>query len=303
MLALRLWGATLLALCGMALAAAQPPERFPYCRDDRVVFTIGAPPVADVRLIGDFNDWDPGATRLAPSSDGIWETALQLTPGEYRYRFLVDGETRLDPSNPDEVRSGDGGISSRIRVLGDGRVSRSDLWQRDSMRDRDWALRPAGLGAFSVGASISFNRVDGTSFWAKPALHPSRAFLPDVDAHFGYGWESERLTSEVDFAQPVTRSRDVCLGMRYAHGTGYDNEAEVGVGENTLAGLFLKHDFMDYYDVESYEPYVRIHLLPSMWARLLCERGLQKSHGPDPVELLRRRGRRVPAQPAPLLAG
>ena len=263
-----LWLAAAFLAAGPVQAGQRAPERFPYSRDDRVIFSIAAPPVADVRLIGDFNSWSPSATQLEPTANGIWETAVPLTPGEYRYRFLIDGETRLDPSNPDEVRAGDGAVSSRIRVLGDGQVSRSDLWQRDPIRDRDWALRPAGLRGLSVGASISFNRVDGTALWAKPALHASAAFVPDIDAHIGYGWESQRVTAEVDLAQPLTRARDLCLGVRYAHGTGADNEAEIGMGENTLAGLFLKHDFMDYYDIESYEPYVRIRLLPSTFVRL-----------------------------------
>lgn len=265
---MRLAGVGVLVLAAAAAASTPPPERFPYSRDDRVIFSIEAPAIADVRLIGDFNGWDPVANRLAPAAPGVWEAALPLTPGEYRYRFLIDGETRLDPSNPEEVRSGDGAVSSRIRVLRNGQVSQSALWQRDPMRDHDWALRPASLRDFSVGASISFNRVDGTSFWAKPSWHPTRGLLPDLDARLGYGWESQQLTTEVDLAQPLTRARDVSLGLLFTHGTSADNEAEIGSGENSLAGLFLKHDFMDYYDLESYEPYVRIRLVPSTWVRL-----------------------------------
>ncbi len=263
-----LGAAAILAASSLASASQQLPARFPYARDERVVFSIGAPPVADVRLVGDFNSWDPVATPLEPATNGLWEAALPLQPGEYRYRFLVDGQSRLDPANPDEVRSGDGGISSRIRVLRDGQVSRSDLWQRDAIRDRDWALRPVGVGDFSVGASVAFNRVDGTSFWAKPSLHSSAPFVPDIDAKFGYGWESERLTTVLDLAQPLTRGRDVCLGLVYTHGTAADNEAEIGIGENTLAGLFLKHDFMDYYMIDGWEPYARLRLVPSTWLRL-----------------------------------
>ncbi len=51
-----------------------------------------------VTVVGDFNDWDPQATRL-DGREGHWSTTLRLRPGRYRYTFLVDGARWLaDPS-------------------------------------------------------------------------------------------------------------------------------------------------------------------------------------------------------------
>lgn len=51
-----------------------------------------------VTVVGDFNDWDPQATRL-DGTQGHWSTTLRLRPGRYRYTFLVDGARWLaDPA-------------------------------------------------------------------------------------------------------------------------------------------------------------------------------------------------------------
>ena len=53
-----------------------------------------APAARQVSVVGDFNDWDPRATPLRPSThrDGIWVVELTLTPGRHEYAFLVDGD-------------------------------------------------------------------------------------------------------------------------------------------------------------------------------------------------------------------
>jgi hypothetical protein len=172
--------AAVLGLAPSAQAAGGgATERFPHASGDRVVFSLDAPAGNDVRLIGDFNGWDPDSTPLQRVQGSLWEASLGLAPGEYRYRFVVDGVPRLDPSNPDEARAGDGGASSHIRVLSDGQVSQGNLWwQRDQGTDRDWALHAGRRRGFDLGGSLSFNRVDGTTFWARPSFETSVPFAP-----------------------------------------------------------------------------------------------------------------------------
>ena len=33
-----------------------------------------------------------------------WELKVQMKPGEYEYRYIVDGHWMEDPSNPDKIR-------------------------------------------------------------------------------------------------------------------------------------------------------------------------------------------------------
>ncbi|MDX1565887.1 MAG: AAA family ATPase, partial [Phycisphaeraceae bacterium] len=53
-----------------------------------------------VCVVGDFNDWTPDAHPLQLSKRlGVWQACLDLPPGRYRYRLLVDDEPVADPHN------------------------------------------------------------------------------------------------------------------------------------------------------------------------------------------------------------
>ncbi len=63
---------------------------------------LASPASSRVAVVGDFNDWDPGATPLRPTEEqGVWTVELQLRPGRYHYTFLIDGRRwERDPSEP-----------------------------------------------------------------------------------------------------------------------------------------------------------------------------------------------------------
>jgi hypothetical protein len=65
-------------------------------------FVLLAPEASAVAVVGDFNDWSMSATPLVRSGgDGLWYVALPLSPGRYRYAFVVNGSTwRNDPEAP-----------------------------------------------------------------------------------------------------------------------------------------------------------------------------------------------------------
>ena len=75
-----------------------------------VTFTLDAPASRDVSIAGYFNDWKPQA--MIKERDGLWRATLQLAPGTYRYRFLVDTIWREDPNNPSKVLNDSGGFDS-----------------------------------------------------------------------------------------------------------------------------------------------------------------------------------------------
>ncbi len=74
----------------------------------------------DVRIAGDFNGWVPDkGVRSLIESDGpvrVWTKILQLPPGTYQYRYIVDGEWREDPDNP-EMQSGAVGGRNSVLVV------------------------------------------------------------------------------------------------------------------------------------------------------------------------------------------
>jgi 1,4-alpha-glucan branching enzyme len=59
----------------------------------RVPFTVKVA-AKQVVLTGEFTQWAKDKVILSPKGSGEWHAELQLPPGEYRYRLLVDGEWR-----------------------------------------------------------------------------------------------------------------------------------------------------------------------------------------------------------------
>ena len=66
-------------------------------------FSLLAPQAVSVFLSGDFNQWNTSSHPLKKGKDGKWKISLSLDPGQYQYRFLVDGEWQNDPSSPECV--------------------------------------------------------------------------------------------------------------------------------------------------------------------------------------------------------
>jgi 5'-AMP-activated protein kinase regulatory beta subunit len=64
-----------------------------------VTFRFEAPDVHEVILMGDFNGWNPKKHPMKHNKDGIWEKTAILPPGNYEYKFLVDGNWQMDPES------------------------------------------------------------------------------------------------------------------------------------------------------------------------------------------------------------
>lgn len=67
---------------------------------DRVTFRLqGHEDARSVFLAGSFNQWNSHVQPFFRTAFG-WETSLEMKPGKHLYKFVVDGEWRLDPDNP-----------------------------------------------------------------------------------------------------------------------------------------------------------------------------------------------------------
>jgi hypothetical protein len=67
--------------------------------EGEVIFSIRAPGATEVFLAGDFNNWNPTYEKMQKTGD-VFEVALYLLPGTYRYKYVVDGKWMTDPDNP-----------------------------------------------------------------------------------------------------------------------------------------------------------------------------------------------------------
>jgi len=83
-------------------------------------FLVEAPDAREVHLVGDFNGWRiDDASRLMRSQDGRWVKRLTLTPGRYRYKFVVDGQWVLDSKNGEREINSFGTFDSILKLDGE----------------------------------------------------------------------------------------------------------------------------------------------------------------------------------------
>ena len=64
-----------------------------------------------VALAGNFNNWNPRQLFFG-KENGQWVCRIDLAPGKYLYKFIVDGEWILDPANPTSEGDGNGNTNS-----------------------------------------------------------------------------------------------------------------------------------------------------------------------------------------------
>lgn len=80
--------------------SAAAKGRTPAPRRGVTVFHIDSPSAETVKLAADFTGWEKRPLDLVRAENGIWKITVQLPPGRYAYRFLVDGEWQDDPRCP-----------------------------------------------------------------------------------------------------------------------------------------------------------------------------------------------------------
>mgnify|MGYP006312606987 CR=1 FL=1 len=68
-----------------------------------------------VFLAGDFNNWDPTATRMV-KRNGTFRKKMALSAGEHQYKFLVDGKWQTDPAAMAQVPNAMGSTNSIVTV-------------------------------------------------------------------------------------------------------------------------------------------------------------------------------------------
>ena len=93
-----------------AKKAAKPAKK-------AVTFTVHAEKGKAVYLAGSFNEWSTTAKKMAyKTKAGIYSATVQLAPGEYQYKFVIDGTWCADPENANAVPNDQGTYNSVITV-------------------------------------------------------------------------------------------------------------------------------------------------------------------------------------------
>ena len=106
-------------------------------------FSVAAPGARQVFLAGEMTDWDAGKVAMQRDEHGTWHTSLDLEPGQWLYKFVVDGQWVQDPATPDHDADGQGGQHSFVFV-GDGAWSLAPGTPRGEVQVRQVPSRELG---------------------------------------------------------------------------------------------------------------------------------------------------------------
>lgn len=77
-----------------------------------VEFLLDEPTATAVFVAGEFNNWSTTAHPMTKDPSGKWRATIPLKPGRYQYKFVVDGNWKPDPNNPETAPDGFGGVNS-----------------------------------------------------------------------------------------------------------------------------------------------------------------------------------------------
>lgn len=86
-------------------------------KEKDVEFQLNAPQATKVVLTGSFNAWSTSGIRMSKAKNGSWKVNINLKPGRYEYKFIVDGQWWTDPANKNNSNNSYGSLNSVKEVL------------------------------------------------------------------------------------------------------------------------------------------------------------------------------------------
>jgi 1,4-alpha-glucan branching enzyme len=82
-----------------------------------VRFELTVEPGSQVCVVGTFNNWDPAVNPMKDNpGSGHCLAITRLQPGRHEYKFIVNGEWRVDPNCAESVPNDQGSLNSVIAV-------------------------------------------------------------------------------------------------------------------------------------------------------------------------------------------
>ncbi len=107
--------------------------------------------------------------------------------------------------------------------------------------------------------SFRYNRVEGATPLTKISFADKKNELPEIESGFGYAFALKRWDLRFGFKQAFGNGRPY-FGARMYQGAHTPDLANFTFGENTLAGLFFKEDYHDFYFRRGWQGYIGANL-------------------------------------------
>jgi cyclomaltodextrinase len=111
-------GATLVGFT-LGGAAYQIPIIVQGSSSSQQLHTFSYKPLEKVKKVlvtGSFNNWSKEKDQLLDKRNGVYELTLPLDPGNYIYKYIVDGKEIADPANSEKAPTGFDDFNSVLRI-------------------------------------------------------------------------------------------------------------------------------------------------------------------------------------------
>ena len=133
----------------------------------------------NIFLAGDFNDWSETATRMK-ENDGLYEITLNLKPGKYGYKFLVDGKWIIDENVDEYEDDGYGGQNSVIYV--------GNKKEINALRIVDFTYKPKKIvkEVYLVGTMNDWNLKSHRMIVSSKGVYTFKLLLDPGQYHYKY---------------------------------------------------------------------------------------------------------------------
>lgn len=127
---------------------------------------------SQVLLTGDFLGWDTKIV-LVKGTDGTFHAKQKLSPGSYKYKYIVDGEWLHSPDSP-MVADGKGGFNNEITVTD---APSSSANSPKSKPSSETGSSEVPTGGTKVSANADVARKPSAAPKAAPAAKPAKKVL------------------------------------------------------------------------------------------------------------------------------
>ena len=82
----------------------------------KTTFLMSVPDAQDVRILGDFNGWNPETHPMKKNKDGNWKIDLLLPPGTYQFRYYIDQSWWMNDQTVGRIPNDKGSENSVMTV-------------------------------------------------------------------------------------------------------------------------------------------------------------------------------------------
>ncbi|MBN1885771.1 MAG: alpha-glucosidase C-terminal domain-containing protein [Candidatus Krumholzibacteriota bacterium] len=193
----------IVALLAIGLVAADASAA-----ETRVTFTFrpdGRP--GTVHLAGSFNGWSTSQDAMADlDGDGIWMITLALAPGQYQYKYVIDGGTwKEDPHAAASVDDGYGGKNSVVDVPDGAEELAVGIGEGGGGAAAESAPAAAPASASAGGAvpvRFVFEAAAGSNIYVAGSFNdwdPGRDRMADDDGDGVYEWRTELAPGRYEY--------------------------------------------------------------------------------------------------------